>query len=124
MVIPFPKLKPGENRVLTFDLSGADGADGADGANGANGADGDGVVRNRQTGEAYPKSGKPAPPKRPKHDGKPKIDPSWVKAVVGHMYVIHIDGSSSRDFYVLFRVEEMKRGDVYTLSSGKRLRPL
>lgn len=109
VVEPFPKLKPGEKRVVTIE---ANGADGADGANGANGADADGVVRNRQTD---PKSGRPAPPKRPKHDGKPKIDPVFVKAVVGHMYVIHVV-DDSRDFYVLFRVEEVKRGDSVTFT--------
>jgi hypothetical protein len=108
VVEPFSKLNPGEKRVVTIDLSGADGADGADGR------DADGAARQRQTG-AYPKSGRPDPPKRPKHDGKPKIDPIFVKAVVGHMYVIHVV-DDSRDFYVLFRVEDVKSGDSVTFT--------
>jgi len=99
-VEPLPKLKPGEQRHVTIDTSGADGADGAPGA------DGDGVVRPRP---------RPATDQRPKHDGKQKIDPMFVKAVLGHIYVIHVV-DDSRDFYVLFRVEALERGDNCTVS--------
>lgn len=92
VVEPLAKLKPGEQRHITIDTSGADGADGADA---------DGVVR--------PKSS------RPKRDGIPKIDPAFVKAVVGHVYVIHVV-DDSRDFYALFRVDDLQRGDYCTVS--------
>ena len=97
---PLPKLKPGERRTITVDTSGADGADGA------RGADGDGVVRERP-GDTRPS--------RPKHDGKPRIDPVFVKAVVGHLYVIHVV-NDAQDFYALFRVETLTRGDNVTIS--------
>jgi hypothetical protein len=96
-VEPLAKLKPGEQRQIMVNTSGADGADGAPGA------DGDGVVRQR------------AEPSRPKNDGKPKVDPIFVRAVVGHMYVIHVV-DDSRDFYALFRVESLQRGDNCTIS--------
>lgn len=112
VIEPLPKLKAGEQRRVTIDTSGADGADGAPGKRGENGADGDGVVR--PTAEP-PVVNLPA---RPKNDGKPKIDPIFVKAVVGHMYVIHVVDQTS-DFYALFRVESLERGDTCTISWRK-----
>jgi hypothetical protein len=57
----------------------------------------------------------PATAARPKRDGKPKIDPAFVKAIVGHVYVIHVV-DDTRDLYALFRVEELQRGDYCTVS--------
>ncbi len=39
----------------------------------------------------------------------------FVKAVVGHLYVMHAKDSDS-DFYVLFRVESIERGESCTIS--------
>jgi hypothetical protein len=104
VIEPLAKLKPGEQRSVTIDVSGADGADGAPGAPGA---DADGVVRQRPTA---------APHNRPpKHDGTPKIDPIFVKAIVGHLYAVHVV-NDTRDYYVLFRVEALTRGDNCTIS--------
>jgi hypothetical protein len=100
VIEPLPKLKPGEQRTITVDTSGADGADGAPGA------DGDGVVRIRPNDTRH---------SRPKHDGKPRIDPIFVKAVVGHLYAIHVV-NDTQDFYALFRVESVTRGDNVTIS--------
>jgi hypothetical protein len=114
VVEPRAKLKPGEQRQITIDTSGADGAAGLPGADGANGADGDGVVRHRETkiGSVKAPNSKPQPPK---HDGKPKIDSVFVKAVAGHVYVIHVV-DDSRDFYALVRVEALEKGDNCTVS--------
>jgi len=107
VVEPLPKLKPGEQRQVGIDASGADGADGAPGENGA---DADGVVRSRPV--SAPVSGTPS---RPKHDGKPRVDPMWVKAIAGHLYVIHVV-DDTRDFYAVFRVEALQRGDQCTVA--------
>lgn len=98
VIEPLPKLKPGEQRTITVDSSGADGADGAPGA------DGDGVVRAQPTRNSGPK-----------HDGKPRVDPIFVKAIVGHLYAIHVVHEAS-DFYALFRVDALTRGDNCTIS--------
>ena len=105
VITPRPKLKPGETRTVTIDVSGADGADGAPGAPGA---DADGVVRPRQ-------NNKPPTPTRKKNDGVPKIDPIFVKAIVGHMYLARIVDEVN-DFYALFRVEAIERGDSVLVS--------
>lgn len=97
LVEPLPKLKPGERRQVTIDTSGADGADGAPGKNA------DGTMQPQRISS------------RPKNDGKPKIDPLFVKAIAGHVYVIHVV-DDSRDFYALFRVEALERGDNCTVS--------
>jgi hypothetical protein len=86
VVEPMAKLKPGEKRNITVDSSGADGEDGA-----------------------------PAKPSRPKHDGKPRVDSLFAKAIVGHVYVIHVV-DDSRDFYALVRVEALEKGDNCTVS--------
>ena len=39
----------------------------------------------------------------------------FVKAVVGHMYAMHVKDNDS-EFYVLFRVESLERGDNCTIS--------
>jgi hypothetical protein len=131
VVAPLPLLKEGETRHVTIDVSGADGADGADGEAGRDGAGADGVsatgsfrmdnvpygfpVRaiesyERATLETLPKHSRPK-----RHDGIPKIDPIFTKAATGHLYVMHVVDKVS-DFYVLFRVESLERGDNCTIS--------
>ena len=39
----------------------------------------------------------------------------FVKAIVGHMYAMHVKDTDS-DYYVLFRVEEINPGDSCTIS--------
>jgi hypothetical protein len=117
VVEPLPKLKPGEQRQIGIDTSGADGADGAPGAPGApgqNGADANGVVRSQPAPVPSPASPITVA-LRAKRDGKPKIDPMFVKAIAGHMYVIHVV-DDTRDFYALFRVEALQRGDQVEVS--------
>ena len=97
-VPPFPKLLPGQQRQVTIDTSGADGADGADGTPGT-----------PQPAET------PQAPKPKKNDGTPKIDPIFVKSVAGHVYVIHVV-DDEHDFYALFRVEALERGDRCVVS--------
>lgn len=129
-----PKLKPGEQRHITVDTSGADGAPGApgiDGRPGVNGASGTNAESRlpdsrgntgteRISSETsiqraqHPLIVTPTP-QRPRQDGKPKIDPLFVKAVVGHIYAIHIVDDNS-DFYALFRVDELLRGDSVLIS--------
>ncbi|MBV9926632.1 MAG: hypothetical protein JOZ96_16555 [Acidobacteria bacterium] len=52
----------------------------------------------------------PPAPTRPRQDGVPKIDPIFAKAVAGHIYVVHVV-DEGEDFYVLFRVESLVRGE-------------
>src|SRR5262249_24504399 len=118
---PLPQLKPGEKRTIYIDVSGADGADGANGSSGSAGAPGSRGDASDPSGEmlpppprdAFPESSLPL--RGPKHDGKPKIDPVFVKAIVGHLYAIHVVNDTS-DFYALFRVEALTRGDNCTIS--------
>ncbi|MDT4967617.1 MAG: hypothetical protein QOJ64_2354 [Acidobacteriota bacterium] len=118
-VDPLPKLKSGEQRHFSVDTSGADGADGADGAPGE-------PSRRGAAGHADPvavpgadyEAGRvilSAAPRPPKHDGKPKVSSLWVKAVDGHMYVIHVV-DDARDYYALFRVETLEKADRCTIS--------
>jgi hypothetical protein len=39
----------------------------------------------------------------------------FARAVLGHVYVIHVV-DDTRDFYALFRVEALQRGDNCTIS--------
>jgi hypothetical protein len=128
VVEPFPVPKEGEKRVVKVDVSCADGADGEDGAPGADGEDG--APGARADGVAgpppLPKSGipsrpSPRPARRPKHDGVPEVDPTFARAVAGHVYAVRVvDGDN--DFYVLFRVESLVRGDNCTIT-WKRVPP-
>jgi hypothetical protein len=126
-VEPIAKLKPGEQRNITVDVSGADGADGAPGEPGRSGAS---IQSEPSTSSLLRIHGGPVPgdisstvftperpakPSRPKRDGKPKVDPLFAKAIVGHVYVIHVV-DDSRDFYALIRVEALEKGDNCTVS--------
>ena len=113
VVEPLAKLAPGEQRTISVDTSGADGKDGKPGADGLNGADGDGVVRDHRP--LLDRVAPPRPPAKPKRDGKTKVSAPFVKAIAGHMYVIHVV-DDSRDFYALFRVEAVTWGDNCTVS--------
>jgi hypothetical protein len=130
VVEPLPELKPGERRQVSIDVSGADGADGAPGKLGASAASIVRGSRERSTSSLLPSNDGPVPgdisptvltaeprakPSPLKHDGKPKIDSLFVKAIAGHMYVIHVV-DDSRNFYALFRVEALERGDYCTIS--------
>lgn len=112
-VDPLPKLKPGEQRQFSIDTSGADGADGKPGKPGDPGPDGVSVPTETSGNKAARDPGRMTPevpaPVRPKNDGKPKIDPLFVKAILGHMYVIHVVDEKS-DFYALFRVDALNEG--------------
>jgi len=110
-VEPFPKLKPGEQRSFSVETWGADGKDGSPGVQGLSGADGDGIVRTDPQEKIPP----PAPRSRPKRPAGAKVSPVLVKAMVGHMYVIHVV-DETRDFYVLFRIDKITRGDNCTIS--------
>lgn len=111
VVQPLPKLRPGEQRHVTIDASGADGDEGRPGEDGRDGIGGDGrLPSNGPTSTA-----KTSAPARPKRDGKLRVDPKFVKAIPGHMYVIRVVNEVD-DFYVAFRVEEVERGSNCTIS--------
>jgi hypothetical protein len=115
VVEPLPKLKEGETRRLTIDSSGANGRDGAPGRPGANGAPG----RNGFPADDAPVNAVvatlPPPPAPPTPKREPVVDSHWVKAVVGHVYVVHVVDDES-DYYALFRVEALQRGDNCTIT--------
>jgi hypothetical protein len=103
LVEPFPKLKEGESRHITVDASGADGKDGADGA------DGDGRIR-----EKPPRLEADRVTEKVRQE-KYKVDPVFVKTILNHMYVIHVVDADS-DYYALFRVDALEKGDNCTIS--------
>lgn len=110
-----PKLQPGELRTVSIDASGADGATGRAGSRGSSGGStprvepGSGVIQAKETmldsRESPPSVFAPAAP-TPISDNKPKVDPAFTKAIVGHMYVAHVVDEGS-DFYALFRVDAL-----------------
>ena len=123
VIEPLAKLKPGEKRQITVDTSGADGADAAGRRTAKLGSTDDVFSRvlpaRNDVPVEYatlpPPSVETAPASRPKRDGKTKTSPLFVKAIVGHVYVIHVV-DELRDFYALFRVESLQKGDRCTLS--------
>ena len=114
-VDPLPELKPGEQRNISIDVSGADGADGKPGERGDPGPDGGTPAvptetsGNKSAGDPGRTTPEVLPALRPKNDGRPKIDPLFVKAIVGHIYVIHVVDDQS-DFYAVFRVDALQEG--------------
>ncbi len=140
-VEPFPKLKEGEQRQVVVNADGADGKPGQPASakgpvgpqvNGEDGLRGSPIARGYfpPSGAAdYPggpgyverpwlSSRRPATPAatpRPRRNGVPKVDPIFAKAIPGHMYVLRVV-DDAEDFYVLFRVESLVRGDNCTIT--------
>ncbi len=119
-VEPLAKLKPGEQRQVFVEASGKDGKDGLPGIKGLDGKDGlDG--RNAPPSFVGPSSTtpdlpwEPVAPRKPKRDAQVKTSTNLLKAVLGHIYVIHVV-DDKRDFYALFRIESLQRGDNCTIS--------
>jgi hypothetical protein len=133
-VQPFPELKPGEQRIIAVNMSGKAGEDGLPGGarirsfhdkapaevtdviySGPSPVTG-GMPGSVQFHSAWPAPEAPPVIRRPKPKPSPRyIDPVYVKAVVGHMYVIHVV-SPGADFYALYRVESLSSGDNCTIS--------
>ena len=109
VVEPLPELKPGEQRNVSVDVSGADGADGKPGKRGDPAGDALPTEANKSASDPGRTAPEVVPPVRPKNDGKPKVDPFFVKAIVGHVYVIHVVDDKS-DFYAVFRVDALNEG--------------
>ena len=109
-IAALPKLKDGEKRIVSIDASGADGANGAHGAHGSRVDPVSGVIEAKEiqldSRNPRPVIWQPAPP-RAIQDGKPKLDSAFVKAVFGHMYVVHVVDEVS-DYYALFRVDALE----------------
>ena len=115
VVAPLPKLGPGEKRVFSVDTSGADGADGAPGRPGRRGGNGGNADRTQIYRPDDQAAAASMSATRPRNDGKPKVSSLWVKAVLGHLYVIHVVDDAT-DYYALFRVEALESGDNCTIS--------
>jgi hypothetical protein len=125
LIKPLAKLQPGQRRQIRLELSGARRTDGAPGVPGD--ASDPGIddrrrdlTSGRQSSRPLRDFGEVVGPSPyttslRRDAGKPKIDPLFVKAIAGHMYVIHVV-DDSRDFYALFRVEALQRGDSCTVS--------
>lgn len=112
---PFPKLKEGETRHITVDVSGTDGKPGEPGKKGEDGLpgmNGDGTFPS--TPPPVLNSDSPENPGQTANNSQPvkqwKIDPVFIKADVGNMYALRVVDEDS-DFYVLFRVESIEKGD-------------
>jgi len=131
VVAPLPELKPGEKRVIAIDTSGKGGRNGIDGANGAPGLNAGEAPCESVMGAEPGANGRPITdpgaaydvwrgPSRPSgraaHNTKLIISlPVMVKAVLGHMYAIHVVNPQS-DFYVLVHVDGLVPGDNCTIS--------
>lgn len=135
VVEPFPVLKEGEQRRVVVNADGADGRPGRSaGSKPGPESSGEESLMTSSISRVYISSPSvdapggpsynlpvaPPAPKRtvasgPRRDGVPRVDPIFAKAVVGHVYAVHVvDGGE--DFYVLFRVESLERGDNCKIS--------
>ena len=88
---PLAKLKPGEHREVSVETSGK-------------------ASRVIDISEMSSES-----PRKPKREGQVRTSSNIIKAVLGHMYVLHVV-DDQRDFYALFRIESLQRGDNCTIS--------
>jgi hypothetical protein len=109
-VAALPKLQPGEQRMISIDASGANGRNGAPGKRGEPARSASGTAPPEQPGRViwstdFP-DGSPPVVAQPAPGRPPKVDPIFLKAIAGHMYVAHIVDDNS-DFYALFRIDAL-----------------
>ena len=120
-------LKPGETLGVVVNANGADGKDGKPGF-GAESGDGLSALPSGGSGTNPPACcdspistgtidrGYPTQqPRRPKRPAGVQTSPNLLKANLDHIYVIHVV-DDNRDFYALFRVDALQRGDHCTIS--------
>jgi VWFA-related protein len=132
VVTSLPEMKPGEQRRIAIDTSGKPGRNGIDGAPGRNGGEGplESVMGAEPGANGRPNTdpgavyevwrGPSLSPGAAASKTKARISlPVMAKAVLGHMYAIHVVNPQS-DFYVLVHVDALVRGDNCTIS-WKRL---
>ena len=118
-VPPLAPLKPGEVRGVYIDNSGVRIVT-TTANNGRNGGRGAGVSLDQNaTGSATRDTSIPEPvelgqPSPSRKNMKPGT-PMYVKAVAGHVYVIHVVDDEN-DFYALFRVDQLFRADSCVVS--------
>jgi hypothetical protein len=128
VIKPLRELKPGEQRRLAIDTSGKPGRNGIDGAPGRNGGEGllESVMGAEPGANGRPNTdpgavyevwrGPSLSPGAAASKTKARISlPVMAKAVLGHMYAIHVVNPQS-DFYVLVHVDALVRGDNCTIS--------
>lgn len=122
---PLAKLKPGEKRVVFISTRGKDGCDGMPGVEALPGKDGeDGRNANGSYVDRSVERPSPRIPDRPRDPIDPckgkrpaeiRTSSNLLRANLGHMYAIHVV-DDERDFYALFRIESLQRGDNCTIS--------
>ena len=108
-VEPLAKLKPGEVRQVFVSTSGKDGkgsSGGYEGLSALPSTDGPG------DGSTYVPNPRP---RQPKNDTGVRTSQDMLRAILGHMYVIHVV-DDTRDFYALVRVESLQRGYQCSIS--------
>jgi len=107
VVATLPKLNPGEQRTISIDASGANGSRGTPGFGGfvPKNVDDRNSRPAREPGRVVWSTGDF--PDQSRAESRSKLDPTFVKAVVGHMYVAHIV-NDSLDYYALFRVDALE----------------
>jgi hypothetical protein len=126
---PLPVLQPGERRVVTINTSGV--AAKTPGPSVTSGTAGDPGI-----GDSFDRTRRfeGTASTRPMRDSSERIVPTpgpvsrpmeprvitkgfnpFIEAIPGHLYEMHVV-DNQRDFYVLFRVETVTRGDNCTLS--------
>jgi hypothetical protein len=106
VVEPYPLLKPGEQRSVMVDASGADGAPGN---TVGNLGDASSSIADRlpvDTGAPKPGQSSLKPTRTSSH---------YTKVEKGRMYVIRVVDETN-DFYVLMRVDDLVRGRTATIS--------
>jgi|GEM_PF-1175251 len=127
VIEPLAKLKPGEQRRFVFDASGNRGSVMSPQDLNVQDLFRGSIPRETIRLRDYPERGqvwtvngpipaKPQPaPQRAKVDPKVKVPPTFIKAVVGHIYAIHVVDNRN-DYYALFRVDELTPGDNCKIS--------
>ena len=131
-VAPWPELAPGETRTVTVNTSGGEGGDGSNGMSGRDGGNGGGVATMNGDGtlsamgsikrESYAHAAldKQVGSYVTGKDGKTRKDgyTPMVEARKGHMYAVRVV-DKTRDYFVLVRVDDLKRGERLVLSYKK-----
>jgi hypothetical protein len=120
---PLAKLKPGETRQVFATSTGADGKGASGGRSweglsalpSGGGGTNPSACCESTTGTIDRTTVREESKRRPTRPAGVETSSNMLRAVIGHMYVVHVV-DDRRDFYALFRVEALQRGNNCTIS--------
>lgn len=120
IVEPYQKLKDGEKRKVFISADGKDGANGKKGKDGADGRNWDGTFNAKPIAETIQTEKSEITVEKESSETKleQEVYQLFAEVILDNIYVMRIV-EDDKDFYILFRVDELEKGHKCVISWKK-----